>query len=459
MDLPKGYAQVAVLIVKWADHLDDLSTGEEVERLTSVFRDDFHYITVTVSLNEESAPQHQLIHEITGFLKHFDGPNNLLIIYYTGHAGFNQDSGELEFYARNAPEGAPGAGYADQCASWNVAESLFLKSTEADTLAILDTCYASNVTKGAQDTGRAYQLLAASGHNRMTAGPGHRSFTTAMIESLKECLNENGDKPFSLWKLSSKINEKQYRRQNPCFPHDRLKKHDRQIELAPLKEKRSKKDDNKMVLTQRASGADLTLCFALGFNPVTQDHIEKLARGLPQAFETAGLMLQRIDWVNLEQRPPVDFKSTVSALNVAHRWLQKAFPDRKRSARLQEAPLEAPLGGPLGAPLKVGTDDSSTRRKLPQSDGVPTNAETAEIDSTELDNTPAEATPSSVEEPLLQHDPDNSASDATRAPLMEQTVSFRVGSIAQLTAAVIGMGLLSCVTTVLCTRAALKAFG
>ncbi|KAF9640809.1 hypothetical protein BFW01_g12615 [Lasiodiplodia theobromae] len=243
-----------------------------------------------------------------------------------------------------------------------------------------------------------------------------------MIESLKECLNENGDKPFSLWKLSSKINEKQYRRQNPCFPHDRLKKHDRQIELAPLKEKRSKKDDNKMVLTQRASGADLTLCFALGFNPVTQDHIEKLARGLPQAFETAGLMLQRIDWVNLEQRPPVDFKSTVSALNVAHRWLQKAFPDRKRSAKLQEAPLEAPLGGPLGAPLKVGTDDSSTRRKLPQSDGVPTNAETAEIDSTELDNTPAEATPSSVEEPLLQHDPDNSASDATRAPLMEQTL-------------------------------------
>lgn len=348
---------------------------------------------------------------------------------------------------RNAPEGAPGAGYADQCASWNVAESLFLKSTEADTLAILDTCYASNVTKGAQDTGRAYQLLAASGHNRLTAGPGHRSFTTAMIESLKECLDENGDKPFSLWKLSSKINEKQYRRQNPCFPHDRLKKHDRQIELAPLKEKRSKKDDNKMILTQRTNGVDLTLCFALGFNPLTQDHIEKLARGLPQAFETAGLMLQRIDWVNLEQRPPVDFKSTVSALNVAHRWLQKAFPDRKRSARLQEEP-----------PIKVETDDSSTRRKLPQSDGVPTNAETAEIDS-ELDNTHAEATPSSVEEPPLQHDPDNLASDATRAPLMEQTVSFRVGSIAQLTAAVIGMGLLSCVTTVLCTRAALRAFG
>lgn len=79
----------------------------QVERLTSVFRDDFHYITVTVSLNEESAPQHQLIHEITGFLKHFDGPNNLLIIYYTGHAGFNQDSGELEFYA-----------YVDSLRSW-----------------------------------------------------------------------------------------------------------------------------------------------------------------------------------------------------------------------------------------------------------------------------------------------------------------------------------------------------
>lgn len=30
MDVPEGYAQVAVLIIKWAEHLDDLNTGDEV---------------------------------------------------------------------------------------------------------------------------------------------------------------------------------------------------------------------------------------------------------------------------------------------------------------------------------------------------------------------------------------------------------------------------------------------
>lgn len=30
MDLPEGYSHVAVLIIKWADDLDELKTGEEV---------------------------------------------------------------------------------------------------------------------------------------------------------------------------------------------------------------------------------------------------------------------------------------------------------------------------------------------------------------------------------------------------------------------------------------------
>ena len=30
MDLPDGYSKVAVLLIKWADHLDELGTGEEV---------------------------------------------------------------------------------------------------------------------------------------------------------------------------------------------------------------------------------------------------------------------------------------------------------------------------------------------------------------------------------------------------------------------------------------------
>ena len=32
MDLPEGYSHVAVLIIKWADQLDELKTGDEVCR-------------------------------------------------------------------------------------------------------------------------------------------------------------------------------------------------------------------------------------------------------------------------------------------------------------------------------------------------------------------------------------------------------------------------------------------
>ena len=32
MDLPNGYSKAAVLLIKWADHLDELGTGEEVCR-------------------------------------------------------------------------------------------------------------------------------------------------------------------------------------------------------------------------------------------------------------------------------------------------------------------------------------------------------------------------------------------------------------------------------------------
>ncbi|KAF4312241.1 homeobox domain containing protein [Botryosphaeria dothidea] len=334
MDLPEGYAQVAVLIIKWDERIDELKCAEEVNELEALFRDDFHYETNIISLDEKSSPHHQLIHAMSGFLRKFDGPNNLLIIYYTGHAGYNKENGELEFSARTNSAAASNA-------SWNVAETLFLKGTQADTLAILDTCYASNITKGAEYTGRAYQLLAASAYDRMTAGPGHKSFTNAMIESLRECLVENSQAPFSLWKLSTKINEKQYRRKNPCIPHDRLKKHDRQIFLAPLKENKGKREENRKVLSERTGVADLTLRFALGTTSLTRERIERLSKELPKACNAADVKLCSIDWVGFERRP-VNFAAAVRAFSYARRWL------RMTRGKKEDLPQKGSVANPTG---------------------------------------------------------------------------------------------------------------
>lgn len=222
-----------------------------------------------------------------------------------------------------------------------MAETLFLKGTQADTLAILDTCYASNITKGAEYTGRAYQLLAASAYDRMTAGPGHKSFTNAMIESLRECLVENSQAPFSLWKLSTKINEKQYRRKNPCIPHDRLKKHDRQIFLAPLKENKGKREENRKVLSERTGVADLTLRFALGTTSLTRERIERLSKELPKACNAADVKLCSIDWVGFERRP-VNFAAAVRAFSYARRWL------RMTRGKKEDLPQKGSVANPTG---------------------------------------------------------------------------------------------------------------
>ncbi|KAH7062258.1 hypothetical protein B0J12DRAFT_232333 [Macrophomina phaseolina] len=334
MEMPGGYAQAAVLIVKWALHLDDLKCLEEVAELDTLFREKFHYETVVVSL-EESAPQHQLLHAISGFLRDFDGPNNLLIIYYTGHSAYNMRTEELEFYARRNPNKTTSGTHANlQSASWNFAESLLLRDTRADTLAILDTCFASNVNKGGVSSGRAYQLLAASGPDRMTAAPGLKSFTTAMIQVLNEWLEE-GHPRMTLWKLSARINEKFYRRQNPCFVQDRLKEHDRQIYLAPLDKDIEARKMNEMALNHKTGFSDLTLRFSLGIKTLTRDHIEILTKELPRACQAADVKLQRVDWVGFERRPP-SIKNTVNAFTYAQHWLRETR--RRKSHSMHEQP-------------------------------------------------------------------------------------------------------------------------
>lgn len=82
---------------------------------------------------------------MSSFIETNDGPNNLLIVYYSGHGVYK----DLEHYLelRGTLHRGRGGGISqDAHANWNkVEEILRSEDVEADILTIIDACYASNL--------------------------------------------------------------------------------------------------------------------------------------------------------------------------------------------------------------------------------------------------------------------------------------------------------------------------
>lgn len=109
LNIPNGYEKVAVLVVRWDDDLDDPKFKEghdeevrmplfeeekstlvaylyQIKRLKQVLGERFHFdVSSEVRLNTAKKPQIILNKAIMDHIDSFDGANNLLIIYYTGH--------------------------------------------------------------------------------------------------------------------------------------------------------------------------------------------------------------------------------------------------------------------------------------------------------------------------------------------------------------------------------------
>src|SRR6266700_3698107 len=149
--------------------------------------------------------------------------------------------------------------YHNARACWNTAETCIINDVESDVLAILDTCFASNLQKNVAPPERCYELLAASHADKTTSGPGPRSFKRALIKSLKLLLEKRKERGFTTWNLAALITEQPERKRNPPYLNDRLKSYDRRIRLAPL--------DTNPVKRRRPSAAVQPNCYlTLGFS-------------------------------------------------------------------------------------------------------------------------------------------------------------------------------------------------
>lgn len=76
-------------------------TTRKANELESLFKNRFHYETNIVELDIAGAtqPNTQLSEHLSSFIRIHDGPNNLLIIYYSGFGVLRRDDEFLELSA------------------------------------------------------------------------------------------------------------------------------------------------------------------------------------------------------------------------------------------------------------------------------------------------------------------------------------------------------------------------
>ena len=161
------YSQVNVLLLQWED--DNLMVGSEIDGLEHVFATRCHFATHRWYIPSID-PEDSLINRILEFKRGMTD-NDLLILYYGGHAG--GDPQECIWAAKDH-EGSPEL-------NWHNVQFTLLGSP-ADVLLILDCCFA---TLAARNSGTgANWFLGASAKESVATGVSRASFTSTLTREI-----------------------------------------------------------------------------------------------------------------------------------------------------------------------------------------------------------------------------------------------------------------------------------
>jgi hypothetical protein len=208
-------------------------------------------------------------------------------------------------------------------------------------------------------------LLAASATEGYTTGPGEKSFTTALCDSLVELLKESKGESFPVIKLSERISAK--RTQQSAVMWDRLERYKRSVELGRLVRNPERESSFQREIPEKAS---LLLRFSLGTNELTDAEIGRLARQLPEACRQAKIHVRRMDWVKMKHRNPKElFRQAVKDTmrrNLNRRQsspgkmqMRKNSQEHKKRTRSETSALSAPKRTAReGSSTSVETRDS-----------------------------------------------------------------------------------------------------
>ena len=150
---------------------------------------------------------------------------------------------------------------------------------------------------------RNYQLLAASASGRPTKGPGDKSFTKALCDSMEELLDASGEGgSFTVIELYEKINTK--RKTQAALVWDYFKRYNRSIRLAPLKAPTTDRQDSFQLRDHEK--ASLALRISLKEDALSRTQIETFAQELVQACTNAKVPLRKLEWIKMDIVPEVN---------------------------------------------------------------------------------------------------------------------------------------------------------
>ncbi len=171
------YHDVRVLLVQWED--ENLGVDGEVERLEAVFSSNYpkgyNFYTQRYSIPNDE-PEDQLGRRLMDFRKGAT-KNDLLILYYAGHAGGNAQ--ECIWSGKDH--------YDSPWLNWHSIQNLLLTSP-ANVLLILDCCFA---TLAARNNGLSDNwMLGASNKETKATGVARNSFTSALTRELDRCAHK-----------------------------------------------------------------------------------------------------------------------------------------------------------------------------------------------------------------------------------------------------------------------------
>ncbi|KAE9378751.1 hypothetical protein N431DRAFT_477922 [Stipitochalara longipes BDJ] len=177
------YQWVTVLVLYWQE-CSISGFKEEGAKIGALFSGDFgfkiEYFEIPSSDSQFALKQR--LHELLATNRR---ENNLLIIHYGGHGDDDEDHKRQSVWASESDDQAP-------MLRWSEVQPN-LKDHRSDVLLLLDCCYASQAARDSKSpVPENVELFAACGLNNKTVLPGPYSFTSLLVQEIKDSLISDG---------------------------------------------------------------------------------------------------------------------------------------------------------------------------------------------------------------------------------------------------------------------------
>ncbi|KAF2257627.1 hypothetical protein CC78DRAFT_206179 [Lojkania enalia] len=336
------YDAVGVLLLTWVD--DDMNCKErEVNDLEKVFSSRFNYHTEQYEIPSKDS-RDLLLSRMKAFLRCYDSPNKMSIIYYGGHARTIVEGDDLELFPRITPKAStedPNTSnqtdveavdmipspltspttvfqtFQDQFDKTSIRFTEMcelVQNSDVDTLLIIDCCYAAKALNRIQLAGRKCELFCSISEGQVARAAGQEgSFTKVLTDTLAKMI-QNDPNGVSTKDLYNAIYLKQHHNYKPLL-FDQSKFDFGKIWLRPLPNKVSLGESRQLsardgVATESKYSIDVRFQLTKGITLVELNHLAKKLQYIPH--------VQRIDFQSMHS-PLDDLEELLRTIRAASR--------------------------------------------------------------------------------------------------------------------------------------------